>query len=172
MFTTANHLSLKWARRSQSTSFHPVFLTSTSSHLRLGRPSGLFLTGFQTKTLYVFLFSSHTCHVIRPSHLPSSDHPNNTWWGTQAIELLIMQSSPALCHLFPASSTYFPHDRTPTPSAYVLPLMWETEHGQGLIMAFSCQDYGITTKAPSNKSILVPLLFTQNKYTSRAEQNS
>jgi hypothetical protein len=35
-----------------------------SAHLRLGRPSGLFLSGFPTKTLS----SPYTCYVPRPSH--------------------------------------------------------------------------------------------------------
>jgi len=51
----------------------------------------------------------HTYHVIRPSQPPSSVHPNNILSGIQAIKLLITQSSPTLCHLFPASSNYLPN---------------------------------------------------------------
>jgi hypothetical protein len=33
-----------------------------SSHLRLGLPSGLFPSGFPTKTLYTPLLSPHSCY--------------------------------------------------------------------------------------------------------------
>jgi hypothetical protein len=55
----------------------PVFLRSiliTSSHLRLGLPSGLFPSGFPTNTLYTFL--SHACHMPRPPHSPWLGLPN------------------------------------------------------------------------------------------------
>jgi hypothetical protein len=53
-------LSLLWAR---SVQFMPVHITSwksfllVSSHLDLSHPSGLFLSGFPTKTLYAILLS-------------------------------------------------------------------------------------------------------------------
>jgi len=53
--TSARHLPLSWASSIQSMPSHATSLRSflvSSSHLRLGLPSGLFLSGFYTKTLY------------------------------------------------------------------------------------------------------------------------
>ena len=54
-FTSVRHLSLSWASPIQSIYPHPTSWRSIrilSTHLRLGLPSGLFLSGFPTKTLY------------------------------------------------------------------------------------------------------------------------
>ena len=51
--TSARHLSLSWASPIQSTYSHPTSWRSIlilSTHLRLGLPSGLFPSGFPTKT--------------------------------------------------------------------------------------------------------------------------
>jgi hypothetical protein len=70
--TIARHRSLSWASRIQSTLPKPISQRSIlipSSHLRLGLPSGLFPSGFPTKTLDTFLSSPMraTCptHLIR-----------------------------------------------------------------------------------------------------------
>ena len=59
-FTSARHLSQSWARSIQSIPLHPTSwrpILILSSHLRLSLPSGLFPSGFPTKTLYTPLLS-------------------------------------------------------------------------------------------------------------------
>ena len=54
--TSVRHLSLSWASPIQSIYPHPTSWRSIlilSTHLRLGLPSGLFPSGFPTKTLYI-----------------------------------------------------------------------------------------------------------------------
>ena len=70
--TSLRHPSLSWASPIQSIYTHPTFWRSVliiSTHLRLGLPSGLFPSGFLTKTLYTPLSSPirATCpaHLIR-----------------------------------------------------------------------------------------------------------
>ena len=60
VLTSVRHLSLSWANPIQSTYPHPSSWRSIlilSTHLRLGLPSGLFPSGFPTKTLYAPLSS-------------------------------------------------------------------------------------------------------------------
>ena len=60
LFRSACHLSLSWASSIQSITSHPASWRSIlilSSRLRLGLPSGLFLSDFPTKTLYTPLLS-------------------------------------------------------------------------------------------------------------------
>jgi hypothetical protein len=44
----------------------------------------------------------------RPSHPPWRDNPNNIWWSTQVMKLLIMQSYPVSRHFLPLRSKYSP----------------------------------------------------------------
>jgi hypothetical protein len=68
-FTSSRHLSLSWVSPIQSIPPHPTSwrsILTLSSHLYLGLHSGLFPSGFPTKTLYTPLSSIRaTC----PSHL-------------------------------------------------------------------------------------------------------
>src|SRR5215472_5036932 len=67
--TSVRHLSLSWASPIQSTCPHPTSWRSIlilSTHLRLGLPSGLFPSGFPTKTLYTAL--SSTIRAACPTH--------------------------------------------------------------------------------------------------------
>ena len=69
-FTSARHLSLSWARSIESILPHHTWrsILMLSFHLRLGLPSGLFPSGFLTKTLHTPLISptraTYRSHLI------------------------------------------------------------------------------------------------------------
>ena len=68
--TSVRHLSLSWTRPIQSIYQHPTSWRSIlilSTHLRLGLRSGLFPSGFPTKTLYTPL--SSPIRATCPTHL-------------------------------------------------------------------------------------------------------
>ena len=68
-FTSVRQLSLSYTSSIQSMPPHPTSWRSIlilSSHLRLGLPSGLFHSGFPTKTLYTPL---RHIRATRPAHL-------------------------------------------------------------------------------------------------------
>ena len=71
---------LSWASPIQSTYPHPTSWRSIlilSTHLRLGLPSGLFPSGFPTKTLYAPLLLTHMRHMPSPSHSSRFYNPHN-----------------------------------------------------------------------------------------------
>ena len=66
--TSLRHPSLSWASPIQSIYPHPTSWRSIlilSTHLRLGLPSGLFPSGFPTKTLYTPLSSTIRATCLR-----------------------------------------------------------------------------------------------------------
>ena len=82
--TSVRHLSLSWASPIQSTYPHPTSWRSIlilPTHLHLGLPSGVFPSGFPTKTLYAPLSSPilATC----PTHLILLDFITRTILGEQ-----------------------------------------------------------------------------------------
>ena len=87
--TSVRHLSLSWASPIQSIYPHPTSWRSILllyTHLRLGLPSGLFPSGFPTKTLYTSLSSliSATC----PAHPILLDFITRTILGEEYKSLL------------------------------------------------------------------------------------
>ena len=69
-----------------------------SSHLRLGLPSGLFPSGFPTKTLYTPRLSPHKCYMSSPFY--SSIwwlYYQITCWRVQIMNYRIIKFSPAFC---------------------------------------------------------------------------
>ena len=110
-FTSACHLSLSWASSIQSLPLHPTSWRSTlilSSHLLLGLPSGLFPSGFPTKTLYTPLLSPirATC----PAHLILLDFITRTLLGEEyrSWTSSLCSFSPLPCYLVPLRPKYSP----------------------------------------------------------------
>jgi len=88
VFTRVHHWSLSFSRSVHSTSSHPVSLRSTqilSSNLCLDLSSGIFLSGFPTRTLFEFLISPMraTCPGFRCNYFYFPDEAHiyfNLFW--------------------------------------------------------------------------------------------
>ena len=93
--TSVRHLSLSWASPIQSIYPHPTSRRSILilfTHLRLGLPSGLFPSGFPTKTLYTAL--SSPIRTTCPAHLILLDFITRTILGEEHKSF-----SSSLCNL-------------------------------------------------------------------------
>ena len=83
-FKSASYVFLSWASSIQSIPPHPTSWRSILilySHLRLGIPSGLFPSGFPTKSLYTLLLSPK--RVTCPADLILPDFITRTILGEQ-----------------------------------------------------------------------------------------
>ena len=105
-FTNTHYLSLSWAILIQSiilhaTSWKAIFILF--SHLRLGHSTGLFPSGFPTKSLYTTLTSpiSATC----PAHIKFLDLITPTILGEEYRSLLF---PPLPCYLIHLRFEYSP----------------------------------------------------------------
>ena len=121
-FTSARHLSLSWARSIQSTPPHPTSCRSIlmlSSHLRLGLPSGLFPSGYPTKTLYKTLIAP--IRATFPAHFIVLDFITQIIFGEQYRSLspshyAVLSTPLSPCPLRPKYSPQHPVLKHPQPT--------------------------------------------------------
>jgi len=119
--TSVRHLSLSWASPIQSIYPHPNSWRSIlilSTQLRLGLPSGLFPSGFPTKTLCTPL--SSPIRATCPAHLILLDFITRTILGEQyksfSSSLCILLHSPVTSSLLVQIFSSTPCSQTPSAS--------------------------------------------------------
>jgi hypothetical protein len=90
VFLRPSHLTQFWQRAVQRRLQYYFFKIHWNiiHHLRLGLPSGLFVTQVSPSKLCQHLTSPLTCHMHRLPHSSWFDHPNNIWCGVQVMKLL------------------------------------------------------------------------------------
>ena len=105
-FTSARHFSPSWARLIQSMTPHPTswwFILILSFHLRLGLPSGLFVSGFPIKTPYTPVL--YPIRTTCPAHLILLDLISRKILREEYSSL---SSSPLPCYLVSLRPKYSP----------------------------------------------------------------
>jgi hypothetical protein len=126
VFTKARHRNLFWTRRIAFAPSIPICLRSIfmlSSHLRIGLPRRLLLSGLPTKTPLTPLHSD-ACYMSHPPHPPWLNHltilgEEYRLWNSSLCNFLHDPSS----FLFQISSTLCSQKL----SLYVPPSKWETK---------------------------------------------
>ena len=90
------------------TAWRPV--SGLSSHLRLGLPTGLFPSGFPTKTLYAPPLSP-IHNMPRPTYFffICIIRVISIWWAVDNTKLLVTLYPPLPCYLVPLRTKYLPH---------------------------------------------------------------
>jgi hypothetical protein len=76
------------------------------SHLYWILPSGLFPSGFPSKSVRIYLLP-RTCHMTRPSQSPWFDYLNNIWCRIKIMMLLTIQCTPASCYCLSCPNKLF-----------------------------------------------------------------
>ena len=109
-FTTARHMYLPWATSIQSMPLHPTSWRSIlilSSHLLLGLPSGLYPSGFPTKTIYILLLSP--IRATWPAHFIPLDLITPIIFGEKYRSLCTtsLLPRPSWAKLFSSNTLFF-----------------------------------------------------------------
>jgi hypothetical protein len=94
VFTRARSSKLYSARWIQSASIHPISLTDglVSSYLSLGTPNDIFLSGFPTKILYLFIIL-HAYYMYHQSRRTWFDRHNNISYNHMKTGMICTTSS-------------------------------------------------------------------------------
>lgn len=92
MFTKANHLSLSWARWTQSTPSHPssfIWILTLIFIFNLDAPSSPYPISSSYNNFVCIYLVFHISYMSHPSYLLWFGNPNNIWWRVQITKLII-----------------------------------------------------------------------------------